>query len=266
MKYLLILWAVVALGWLGAWLLGKRRGQPQKGDFTDAVMFVGFSFGILLALLQVFATQHYSTARSEAQSEATTLVAMYDDLSLFPPHVRNPAHHELVCYMRSVIDQDWKAQERGGLSEAPDTVVRGDRLRSVRATLPTTTPREQNAYGRVTQEIGDAGTAREQLLYLASPQIPTVLWVLVFVTASALMFLIVSEFQSRRPLIHRAVLAAVALVLTFEIGSMSVLDHPFDPVARIQPSALTRGLALLSAGRQGAAEFSGCGPLATLPA
>jgi hypothetical protein len=254
---------VIALGWLGAWLLAKRRGQPERGDFTDSVMFVGFSFGILLALLQVFATQHFSDARSQAQSEATTLAAMYGDMGVFPPPVRVTARHELVCYMRSVVDQDWRAQERGSGIQSPDTVVRGDRLLALRNTLPTNTPREQAAYGRITQQIGDAGAAREQLLYLASPQVPTVLWVLVFVTAAALIFLIVSEFRSRAKLIQRAVLVAVVLVLTFEVGSMTVLDHPFGPVARVQPTALRHALELLAEGRQGAADFSSCGPLET---
>jgi hypothetical protein len=256
---------VIALGWLGAWLLGKRRKDPQKGDFSEAVMFVGFSFGILLALLQVFATQHYSDARSQAQSEATTLVAMYDDMTVFPAQVRNSARHDLVCYMRSVINQDWRAQDRDSPNQAADTVVRGDRLLSLRNTLPTTTQREQVAYGRVAQQIGDAGAARQQLLFLATPQVPTVLWVLVFVTAAALIFLVVSEFRSRSRLIQRAVLVAVILVLTFEVGSMTVLDHPFDPVARIQPTALKRGLALLEARRQGEREFSSCGAAAALP-
>ena len=166
--------------------------------------------------------------------------------------------------MRSVVQQDWSAQEGGGSREAPDTVVRGDQLRSLRSTLPLSSPRERSAYGRVTQEIGDAGTARQRLLYLASPQIPTVLWVLVFVSAIALMFLIVSEFRSRRRIIQRTVLVAVILLLTFEIGSMATLDHPFDPVARVQPDAMSRAIALLEAGRQGEADLRACGPPAKL--
>ncbi len=254
---------MIALGCLASWLLGKRRGEPKSGDFSDAVLLSAFSFGILLALMQVFVTNHYSDARSTAQSEAATLVAMYDDTGLFPPKVRDTARHEVVCYMRSVVQQDWKAQERGDPNEAPDTVVRGDLVRSLRSTLPESSPHEQSAYGRVTQEIGDAGVARDRLLYLASPQVPTVLWVLVFVSTSVLMFLIVSEFRSRRKLIRRAVLVAVILLLTFEIGSLVTLDHPFDPVARVQPDAMTRALGLLEAGRQGAADLRNCGPPAT---
>jgi hypothetical protein len=60
------------------------------------------------------------------------------------------------------------------------------------------------------------------------------------------------------------VLVAVLLLLTFEIGSLVTLDHPFDPVARVQPDAMTRALGLLEAGRHGEADLRSCGPPATL--
>ena len=77
--YVLILWGIIALAWLVAWWL-KRRGAAMAGQFTNIVLFVGFLFGFLLTTLQVFATNHYSDARSQAESEPTSLVTMYDDL------------------------------------------------------------------------------------------------------------------------------------------------------------------------------------------
>jgi hypothetical protein len=110
--YVLILWGIIALAWLVAWWL-KRRGAAMSGQFTNIVLFVGFLFGFLLTTLQVFATNHYSDARSEAQSEPTSLVAMYDDLGVFPPQVRTTGRRVIICYMWSVAERDWKAQERG---------------------------------------------------------------------------------------------------------------------------------------------------------
>jgi hypothetical protein len=188
---------------------------------------------------------------------------MFDDMSLYPPRVSTPAQRDVACYMRSVIGQDWKAQQDERGSEAPDTVVRGDRLRSLRHTLPLATPRDQSAYGRITQELGDAGTARQQLLFLARPQIPTVLWAVVFVSAGVLLFLLVSEFRSRPVKIRRTALVAAIVVMTFEIGSLATLDHPFGSIARIQPDAMQRALGLLGAGRRGDPALRDCGPLVT---
>jgi hypothetical protein len=257
-EYVLILWGVIALGWFGAWWLEKRRPQPRTGEFTDAAVFLGVTFGLLLGLLQVFVTNHYSDVRSRAETEATTLVALFDDLNVF--QTQSPtARQDVVCYMQSIVDQDWKAQERGRVTEAPDTAARGDRLRNLKITLPVDSLREQGAYTRVTQEISDAGAARQELLSLASPQIPTVLWVLVYVSALVMMFLIVGEYRSRPRIIRQAVVASVFVLLTFEIGSLVTLDRPFSPVARIGPDAMSRAVTLVKSGEPPGA-FEHCGP------
>jgi hypothetical protein len=264
LKYPLILWGVFVLGSLAAWGLGRRHGEVKSGEFVVAVSFTGIAFAFLLSLLQVFVVDHYSNARDEAQSEATEVVAMYDDLGAFPPQVAIPAQHDVVCYMRSVVARDWKAQDRGDINEAPDTVVRGDRVRSLRTTLQPPTPAAQAAYQRFSVNVADAGTARQKLLFLAQPELPTILWVLVFVSAGVLMYLIVSEFQTRPRIIRVSVLAPVILLMTVGIGSLAALDHPFSAPARVEPAAMTQALALLEAGRHSEPQFGDCGPPATL--
>lgn len=264
LKYPLILWGVLALGSLFAWTLGRKHGEVKSGEFVVAVTFTGIAFAFLLSLLQVFVTDHYSNVRDEAQSEATEVVAMYDDLGTFSPQVATPAQHQVVCYMRSVVGRDWKAQERGDTGEASDTVVWGDRVRSLRNTLQPSSPATQAAYQRFSQNVADAGTARQKLLYLAQPEIPTILWVLVFVSAGVLMYLIISEFQTRPRIVRFAVLVPVILLMTVGIGSLAALDRPFSPIARVDPTAMTQALVLLEAGRQGEPQFGDCGPPATL--
>ena len=79
------------------------------------------------------------------------------------------------------------------------------------------------------------------------PQIPTILWAIVFVSGGILLFLQVGDSQSQRKIIRRTVLAAVTVLMTVEVASLAVLDHPFSPVARIQPNAMTDAIALLEA-------------------
>lgn len=252
--YVLILWGVIVLAWLVAsWL--KRRGAGMSGQFTNIVLFVGFLFGFLITTLQVFATNHYSEARSTAQSEPTSLVTMYDDLGTFPSHVRATGHRAIVCYMWSVADGDWKAQERGETQESPGTVMWGDRLRNFRNSLPQASP----ATSTVGADLSNADNARQQLLFLAQPQIPVVLWVIVFVSAGLLFFLQIADSQSQRKIIRRIVIGAVVVLMTVEVASLAVLDRPFSPIARIQPSAMTDAIALLEAGRSGLPTQHDCG-------
>jgi len=73
----------------------------------------------------------------------------------------------------------------------------------------------------------------------------------VFVSGGILIFLQVGDSQSQRKIIRRTVLAAVTVLMTVEVASLVVLDRPFSPIARIQPSAMTDAIALLEAGRAG---------------
>lgn len=260
--YVLILWGIIALAWLVAWWL-KRRGAAMSGQFTNIVLFVGFLFGFLLTTLQVFATNHYSDARSQAQSEPTSLVAMYDDLGVFTPQARTTGRRVIICYMWSVAERDWKAQERGDTQESPDTVAWGDRLRNFRNTLPQDSPAAQAGSQQVSTDLTNADDARQQLLFLAQPQIPPILWAIVFVSGGLLIFLQVSDSQSQRKIIRRTVLAAVTVLITVEVASLAVLDRPFSPIARIQPSAMTDAIALLEADRPGQPTPHDCGLSAT---
>jgi hypothetical protein len=252
--YVLILWGIIALAWLVAWWL-KRRKAAMSGQFTNIVLFVGFLFGFLLTTLQIFATNHYSDTRSQAQAEPTSLVTMYDDLGVFPARVRATGHRVIICYMWSVAEGDWKAQEREGTQESPDTVMWGDRLRNFRNTLPQDSPAAQ----RVAADVSSADSTRQQLLFLAQPQIPAVLWVIVFVSSGLLFFLQVSDSQGQRKIIRRTVLTAVTVLMTVEVASIAVLDHPFSPIARIQPSAMRDAIALVEAGRPGEPTEHDCG-------
>ncbi len=244
LKYVLILWGIIALAWLGAWRL-KQRGAAEPGQFTSIVVFVGFLFGFLLTTLQVFATNHYDDARSQAQAEPTSLVTMYDDLAVFPPHVRAKGERTLICYMWSVADADWKAQERGDTEESSDALVWGGRLRGFRNRLPQDSPQTQ----RVSADVASAGDARQQLLFLARPQIPAILWVVVFASGGLLIFLQVSDADSQGKIVWRTTLIAVIVVMTLEVASLAVLDRPFSPIAGIQPTAMTDAIGLLTAGR-----------------
>jgi hypothetical protein len=256
--YVLILWAIITFGWLVAWWL-KTRGAAMAGQFTNIVLFVGFLFGFLLTTLQVFATNHYSDARSQAEAEPTSLVTMYDDLGVFKPQVRATGHRTLVCYMWSVADGDWKAQERGDTQESPAAVLWGDRLRKFRDSLPQDVPAAQE----VSTDLSNADNARQQLLYLARPQIPAILWAIVFLSSGILIFLQISDSQSQRKIIRLTVLGSVIALMTVEVASLAILDRPFAPIARIEPSAMTNAIGLLEASRSGLPTRRNCDQAAT---
>jgi hypothetical protein len=241
--YVLVLWGVIALASLAGWWLRRREGA-ESGQFRNTALFIGFLFGFLLSALQVFATNHYTEARTQAQTEPTSLVTMYDDLATLPPHVRVRGERTLVCYMWSVAKGDWTAQERGDTLESSFALEWGGRLRYFNNQLSQDTPAAQ----RISTDVSTAGSVRQQLLFLARPQIPAILWFVVFVSGGVLIFLQVGDAPEGKH-VSRTMLASVIIVMTLEVAALAVLDRPFSPVGGIKPTAMTDAIGLLTAGR-----------------
>ena len=135
--------------------------------------------------------------------------------------------------------------ERGITTEAPRTLMFGDRVRSDIRTMPLTNQRESSAFGRVSGLITDATKARQDLLFFTQPEIPTPLWVVIYVGVFVLVFLIAIHYIDH-PGGRDSALAIVSVLLTVVVGVIASLDRPFEVGARVQPNAMRQAITLLS--------------------
>jgi len=246
---LLILWGVIASAVALALLVHRTRktGHDEPPDYRVVLSFVSAAYGLLLGLLVVFAVGHYSDSRNKAEDEATSLVALYDALEVYPPETRDTVQRNIVCYMRSIVSDDWPSMEDGNATEAPRTLAFGDRVRGDVRDLPLTTQREGSAYGRAVGFITDASEARQQLLFFTQPKIPTPLWVVIYVGVFLLVFLIALHYTDD-PRGRVTALASLTVLLTVVVTVLAVLDRPFGVGARVQPEEMRQALTLLSEG------------------
>jgi hypothetical protein len=243
---LLILWAVIASAVALAVLVPRRRsGDGEPPDYRVVLGFVGTAYGLLLGLLVVTAVGHFSDARHKAEDEATSLVALSEGVTIFPPEVRVLVQHDLICYMRSIVADDWPSMESGNTTEAPRTLAFGDRVRSDIRTMPFTNQRESAAFGRVSGLITDANKARQDLLFFTQPEIPTLLWVVIYVGVFLMVFVIAIHYTDH-PGGRAPALGMMSVLLTVVIAVIATLDRPFDLGAQVQPNAMRQAITLLS--------------------
>ena len=93
-------------------------------------------------------------------------------MTVYPCETRDRVQHDLICYMRSIVADDWPSMERGNTTEAPRTLVFGDRVRSDMHALPLGNARESSAFGRAIGLMTDATKARQQMLSSPSRRSP----------------------------------------------------------------------------------------------
>ena len=119
-----LLWSIVILlvanvATIAAMLLVRRRA-PDGSYFTDGDRASGV-FGVLAGGFAIFAGfiiflafTTYDQSRSGGEAEALTVVQQFETAEFLPRAVRGRLTGELVCYGRSVVDQEWPDMEDGG--------------------------------------------------------------------------------------------------------------------------------------------------------
>ena len=244
--HVLIIWGLVALALAVAFVAERRRKKGgDKPEYQVALGFVGSAYGLLLGLLVAFGASHYSDVRHQAQDEANSFVALWDTVADYPPQVRNPTRHDILCYMRSIRDNDWPAMERGRRLQSPRAGTFGDRLRATILRLPQDDKREESAYGRAQTIMTDADMARQELLFFSEPEIPAVLWVVIFVGAF-LLFLLIALHYAGRPAGRVVALGSVVTLLTVVVAVLSMLDQPYSAGAQVGPTGLRHAIDLIN--------------------
>jgi hypothetical protein len=247
--HVLILWGVIAVAAALAVVVHRRRTGDEAPEYQSSLQFVGAAYGLLLGLLVVFAVGHFSDVRHESQQEASSLVALHDTVNVYPPETRDPVQHDVICYMRSIVDDEWPSMERGRDLETPRTGAFGDRVRADVRNLPSGDPMQGSAYGRAGTLITDAGQSRQRLLFFTQPEIPTALWVVIYVGAF-LVFLLLTFHYATRPAGRVAALGSVAVLMTVVVGVLGMLDQPFGIGAHVQPDQMRQAVDLLVTGEK----------------
>ncbi len=242
--HVLILWGTISAAAALGVVAHRRRTRDEAPEYQSALTFVGAAYGLLLGLLVAFAVGHYSDVRHESQAEATSLVALYDTVGVYPHETRDPVQHDLICYMRSIVKDDWPSMERGNHLEAPRTLRFGDRVRADVRNLPSDDPKQGSASGRAATLMADAGESRQRLLFFTEPEIPPALWVVIYVGAF-LVFLLVVVHYATRPAGRVVALGSVAVLMTVVVGVLATLDQPFGVGARVHPAQMRQAIDLV---------------------
>src|SRR5436190_12996603 len=80
---------------------------------SGTVQAIGVFYGITVGLIAVGVWNTYSNASDLVSKEATSIAALYRDVSGYPSPVRDGLQSKLREYTVFVIDQAWPAQKLG---------------------------------------------------------------------------------------------------------------------------------------------------------
>jgi hypothetical protein len=241
-------------------MLLVRRGAPAGSYFEDGDRAAGVfgvlatGFAVLLGFVVFLAFESYDTSRSGAETEAQIVTQQFETAQLFPVAARAPLSGALVCYARTVIDQEWAEMEAGTLGDKanPWGVVTFRILRSAEPRSAT----EQAAYAKWLDERSDREQARTDRIHGGEGVIPVPLWIVLLLTAGVIfVFMLFFADSAERVIVQATLMGGVAIVISSMLLLLWFLDNPYHAgVGGLRPVAMERAIRILD---QESAEVGG---------
>jgi hypothetical protein len=258
-----VLIAVVA-ALLGVGIAGLvLRFTPLRPpfDFGAVDALVGIVYGILLAILVLFASQHYTAAIENADREATSLNDMYKAAGVLQPTTRDTLRHQIICYAREKIEDEWPTLRHSDGNGSPvlfaRTRVLSQQVQEIASAHPT---------DLTVSTLFDAnlarGEARQLMLEDSRPELPNPLWFVVLLGIGIVVFLLSIRYWEEKSHLIAALLASLVLLIAM-VGALAELDRPFASVIGLQPRAMESVLtSVVQSSAQSQAVFRACTPAA----
>jgi hypothetical protein len=234
--YVLIALGVAAVGVLAAGFVLHKTPLKPPFDFGAVDALIGIVYGILLAILVLFAAGHYSNAMDHADQEATALNDMYKAAGPLPPTLRDEIRHNVVCYAREKIELEWPDLRKSTGEGSPVVFARTRELGQLVENAAAAHP-ENLTISTLFQANLQRGTSRQLVLDDSRPQLPGPLWFVVILGIGIVVFLLSLRYWEERAHLAAALATSLLLLLAM-VGAIAELDRPFASLIGLQPRSM----------------------------
>jgi amino acid transporter len=232
-------------------MLFVRRRAPDGSYFADGdraagvfgVLATGFS--VLLGFIVFLAFTSYDQSRTGAETEALMVVQQVETAQFFPAETAGELTGELVCYGRSVVNDEWERLRSGTLGDRVNPW--GVELFRTLRTIEPATASEQSAYDKWLEQTSMREAARLDRAHGAVGVIPTQLWIVLFFIATVIFgFMLFFADRGEGAVTQAVLMGAVVSVIVTLLLLLYALDNPFgEGVGGLDPVAMERSLRLV---------------------
>ncbi len=214
-----------------------RKEHNDVAGFIYAVL--GVIYAVLIALVVIAVWEDFAAARDTVEREASEL----DDVFRLAHPLPDPEERQLQeltrSYAQVVVDEEWDLMAQGRTSPQAWDLLDEMTLRFENVEVRTMA--DQVLYGEALDRINELADARNARLVEAGEGIPTVLWG-VLVVGGVIIVGFAYLFGLENTLVHRLMVASLALVISSVLFTIGVLEYPFSGDVRVGPEAFEQVL------------------------
>ncbi|WP_336487595.1 DUF4239 domain-containing protein [Methylobacterium nigriterrae] len=211
----------------------KLRTNNEVAGFKFAT--VGVLYAVLLAFAVVVVWEKFSEAERKVAQEAGALAALYRLGDGVPAAARKALRDSLTRYIRSTIEEDWPAMERGGASAAARQAL--DDVYAATLSIEPGDARGGIFLAEILDQLDTVTQARRDRLIMASGTVPSILW-LVLVSGAALTVGFTFFFAAENLRVQTIMTGMLSILIFSGLLVIVAIDHPFAGTVRVPPEPL----------------------------
>jgi hypothetical protein len=236
-------------------MLLLRRRAPDGGYFDNGDRAAGVfgvlatGFALLLGFVIFLAYTQFDASRAGAETEALSVVQLFETSQLMPADARSQLAGEIECYGRSVVHVEWPAMESGRGAQAINPWGLA-MFRTIQGTEPATAS-EQSAFDSWLSQTSAREEARQDRLHAADGVVPVPVWIVLLLTAALVLgYVLFFADSGERAVVQALYAGSVTLVVVASLLVLLSLNRPYDQgPGGIRPVAMQRSLEIIESAR-----------------
>ena len=223
---------------------GIRRRWPflAEGEHNEVVGFiiavVGVIYAVLLGFVVIITWEDYSDAEVIVDQEASALRSIHRESVAFPPDTQKRLNDLVRQYATEVMDREWPAMAAAEPGDPRvDEVL--DQMASTIASVPVTTPAQQEFMGAAVERLSQLVSFRSQRLDYVDRGIPGILWT-ALVVGGVVTIGFALLFGLERAVLHSLMVSSLAALVGVLFFVAIVIDYPFAGDIAVGPEPFER--------------------------
>jgi uncharacterized membrane protein len=244
----LVIIAVVMIIAVGGLVLVQRlysiESRKQHNDVAGFIYAVlGVAYAVLLGLMLIAVWEKWNAAEDITTDEANELAGIFWFAHTLPQPEGRHIQELVRSYAEVVVEEEWPLMAQG--KSSPEAWATLDELRATILGLnpppAQQTGYDQMRYNQMLEQLHSLGDARRERLLVAEQGLPVILWI-VLILGGVITVGFTYLFGLQNTLVHVLMVAALALIISISLFTVSALDYPFQGDIRIHPAPYEQDL------------------------
>jgi hypothetical protein len=213
--------------------LDRLRSNNEVAGFKFAT--IGVLFAVLLGFAVIVVWEKFSDAENKVALEAGAAATIYRLAGGIPEDSGQALRTAISAYLKSAIENDWPAMERGKASAATNHAL--DNLYAIVLHYQPPDARGTALLTEALQQLNTLTQARRARIVLAAGIVPGVVWLVLF-TGATLTIAFTFFFGTQNLRAQTLMTGALSALICSGLLVIIAIDHPFAGSVKVKPEAL----------------------------